>query len=75
MESLNAFEIPFKVMGGQYFLDKNIKLIRYILSLIYTNNKFALKKIQQLIIKTELKGEILDEILIPLSDMNFEKKR
>ena len=74
LESLNAFEIPFKVMGGQYFLDKNIKLIRYILSLIYTNNKFALKKIQQLIIKTELKGEILDEILIPLSDMNFEKK-
>ena len=74
LESLNAFEIPFKVMGGQYFLDKNIKLIRYILSLIYTNNKFALKKIQQLIIKTELKGESLDEILIHLLDMNFEKK-
>lgn len=74
LESLNAFEIPFKVMGGQYFLDKNIKLIRYILSLIYTNNKFALKRIQQLIIKTELNGESLDEILIPLLDMNFEKK-
>ncbi len=74
LESLNAFGIAFKVMGGQYFLDRNIKLIRYILNLIYTNNKFALKKIQQLIIKTEFKGESLDEVLIPLSDINFEKK-
>ena len=74
LESLNSFEIPFKVMGGQYFLDRNIKFIRYVLNLIYTNNKFALKKIQQLIIKTELKGDSLDEVLILLSDMNFEKK-
>lgn len=73
LESLNAFKIPFKVIGGQYFLNQNIKLIRYILNFIYTNNKFALKNIKH-ILKTEVKGKDIDEILIFLSGMNFENK-
>lgn len=74
LESLNAFEIPFKVMGGQYFLDKNIRLIRYILNYIYTKNKFALRSIQIYFIKSELDGDTIDDLLVPLSDMNFEGK-
>ena len=75
LESLNDFKIPFKVYGGQYFLNKNIKLIRYILNLIYTNNKFALKNIQNSIIKTEIKGDNIDEVLIPLLDMDIQSKK
>lgn len=74
LESLNAFKIPFKVMGGQYYLNRDIKLIRYILNLVYTSNKFALKNIQNHIIKTEIGTENIDDVLIPLSDMNFEGK-
>ena len=75
LESLNAFEIPFQVMGGQYFLDKNIKLTRYIVNYIYTSNKFSLKSIQHHIIKTEINGDTIDDLLVPLSDMNFQDKK
>lgn len=74
LESLNAFEIPFKVFGGQWVINNNIRVFRFILSLIYTNNKYALKNIQKFWINCELDGNNIDEILIPLSDMDFSNK-
>lgn len=74
LESLNTFEIPFKVFGGQWVINNNIRLFRFILSLIYTNNKYALKNIQKFWINCELDGNSIDEILVPLSDMDFSNK-
>jgi len=74
LEALNAFQIPFKVFGGQWVLDNNIRLFRFILSFIYTSNKYALKNIQKFWINCELDGKNIDEILIPLSDMDFTNK-
>jgi DNA helicase-2/ATP-dependent DNA helicase PcrA len=75
LESLNDFEIPFKVMGGQYFLDKNIRLIRYILNYIYTKNKFALRSIQTNFIKYELNYDNVDDLLKSLetNEKNYQK--
>lgn len=74
LESLNAFEIPFKVFGGQWIIDNNIKLFRFILSFISTSNKYALKNIQKFWINSELAGNSIDEILISLSNRNFTNK-
>lgn len=72
LESLNAYKIPFKVMGGQYYLNKDIRLIRHVLNYIYTNNKFALRSIQNILIKKELDGNDLQDIIVSLSDMNYQ---
>lgn len=74
LESLNAFEIPFKVFGGQWVINNNIRVFRFILSLIHTNNKYALKNIQKYWINCVLEGDTIDEILISLSDMDFTNK-
>ena len=74
LEALNAFKIPFKVFGGQWIIDENIRLFRFILSYIYTNNNYALKNIQKFWINNILEGKDIDEILIPLSDMDMSKK-
>jgi len=74
LESLNAFEIPFKVFGGQWVINNNIRLFRFILNFIYTNNKYALKNIQIFWVNSELDGNKIDEILISLSDMDFTNK-
>ncbi len=74
LEALNAFGISFKVFGGQYFIDPHIRLMRLILNLISTNNSYALKAIQTFFIGEEIEGENIDEILLPLSDMDFTKK-
>ncbi len=66
LEALNAYEVPFKVFGGQWIINKNIKFIRLMLNLIFTNNKYALQNLQLIWIKTVLKGENIDEVLIPL---------
>gem|GEM_PF-2148767 len=74
LEALNAFKIPFKVFGGQWVIDENIRLLRFILSYIYTSNNYALKNIQKFWINHELEGKNIDEVLISLSDMNISKK-
>ncbi|RLA76469.1 MAG: hypothetical protein DRG30_02780 [Epsilonproteobacteria bacterium] len=74
LEAFNAFEIPFKVFGGQYFIDPHIRLLRLVLNLIYTNNSYALKSIQTLLISNELEGKNIDEVLTPLADMDVSKK-
>lgn len=74
LEALNSYEISFKVFGGQYTLNPYIKLMRLIVNLIYTNNNHSLKSIQAFWINNELNGKNIDEILVPLSDMNFTNK-
>lgn len=48
--------------------------MRLIVNLIYTNNNHSLKSIQAFWINNELNGKNIDEILVPLSDMNFTNK-
>lgn len=74
LEALNSYEISFKVFGGQYTLNPYIKLMRLIVNLIYTNNNHSLKSIQVFWINNELNGKNIDEVLVPLSDMNFTNK-
>ena len=74
LEALNAFKIPFRVFGGQWVIDENIRLFRFVLSYIYTNNNYALKNIQKFWINSTLEGKDIDEVLIPLSDMDMSKK-
>ena len=74
LETLNNYEISFKVFGGQYILSPYIKLLRLVINLINTNNNYVLKSIQNFWINTELNGENIDDILVPLSDMDFSKK-
>lgn len=73
LEALNAFHIPFKVFGGQYFLDSNIRLLRLILNLIYTKNSYALSAIQKLIIGEDLKGTKVQDIMIQLAGFDPSK--
>ncbi len=44
------------------------------MNLIYTNNSYALKSIQTLLISNELEGKNIDEVLTPLADMDVSKK-
>jgi DNA helicase-2/ATP-dependent DNA helicase PcrA len=74
LEALNAYEISFKVFGGQYFLNEHIKFIRALLNYIYTQNSHALKNVQTYFIGRDLQGKNIDEILIPLSDMDTTQK-
>lgn len=75
LEALNAYELPFRVFGGQWIINKNIKFVRLLLNLIFTNNKYILQNIQVFWIKTALEGKNIDELLIPLSDMDFTNKK
>ena len=75
LEGLNAFQIPFKVFGGQYFIDSDIRLLRLLLNLIYTNNSYSLSAIQKLMTGEEFKGENLYDIIIQLASMDSSKRR
>lgn len=75
LEALNNYNLSFKVFGGQYILNPYIKLLRLLINMINTNNNFILKSIQRFWIKIELNGKNIDEVLIPLSDMDFQNKK
>ena len=74
LESLNAYKIPFKVFGGQWVINEHIRLFRFILSYIYSKNKYALTNIQKFWIDNKLEGETIKDLLLQLSDMDFSKK-
>ena len=74
LEALNAYKISFKVFGGQYLLNSHIKFIRAMLNHIYAGNSHALRTVQTYFIGRELQGKNIEEILVPLLDMDTTQK-
>jgi len=62
-----------KVFGGQYVINPDIRLLRLVLNLIYTNNSYALKAIQTHMIGENLEGKDIKEVMMQLAGMDPAK--
>jgi DNA helicase II / ATP-dependent DNA helicase PcrA len=78
LKALNKYNLSFRVFGGEYFLDDDIKLFRVLLNFINTENQYALQSILhqcgEYSLGVENVGQALERIRssVSNSDLSFK---